>query len=110
MKVDRSGHRADAGPDIALLRKKMIVGVDEEKRRAALGISGFSHGSFLSGGGHSPDKTAQTTRLAVTIRGGSVCLNNFRAFLSGFPPRLRCRCFGRLRVEAGLIGGFPVKG
>jgi hypothetical protein len=69
MKVDRSGHRADAGPDIALLRKKMIVG-----------------------------------------RSGSVCLNNFRAFLSGFPPRLRCRHFGRLRVEAGLIGGFPVKG
>jgi hypothetical protein len=43
-------------------------------------------------------------------RGGSVCLNSCGAFLSGFPPRLRCRRFGRLRVKAGLIGGGPVKG
>jgi hypothetical protein len=43
-------------------------------------------------------------------RGGSVCLNSCGAFLSGFPPRLGCRRFGRLRVKAGLIGGDPVKG
>jgi len=43
-------------------------------------------------------------------RGGSVCLNNCRAFLSGFPPRLRCRRFGRQRIEVAPDRGFPVKG
>lgn len=42
-------------------------------------------------------------------RGGSVCLNRPRAFLSGFPPWLRRHRFGCRLVEVGLIGGFPVK-
>ena len=42
-------------------------------------------------------------------RGGSFDLNRFRRFLSGFPPRLCRHRFGHRRVEAGRIGGFPVK-
>ncbi len=45
----------------------------------------------------------------IAERGGSVCLNRPRAFLSGFPPWLRRHRFGCRLVEVGLIGGFPVK-
>ena len=47
--------------------------------------------------------------VTLASRGGSVCLNRPRAFLSGFPPWLRRHRFGCRLVEVGLIGGFPVK-
>jgi hypothetical protein len=43
------------------------------------------------------------------FRGGSVCLNRLRAFLSGFLPRLCRRRFGYRLLEVGLIGRFAVK-
>jgi hypothetical protein len=52
-------------------------------------------------------KSAAASEEIMSV--GSVCLRNCWAFPSGFPPRLRCRRFGRQRVEAGLIGGFPIK-
>jgi hypothetical protein len=50
--------------------------------------------------------SAPTWRKCELVR--LICTGSGR-FPSGFPPRLRRHRFGYRLVEAGLIGGFPVK-
>jgi hypothetical protein len=101
---------------MTLLKHTLKVSVRPRRpaaRSVAPIVSALDSGHYGAGDDASDEAALDGRGEAVDLlsddRGGSVCLTNFRAFLSGFPPRLRRRRFGRQRVESGLIGGFPVK-